>query len=379
MCGLVDLYENLLMDLRASVAELATRATDLSAVREGLDVLLRREIGYDLAAISTVDPATMLWTSCYVSGVAPGGARDRERVIFDLEFRGVDVNAYSTIAAQAVPAASLHEATGGDVTKAARWEPLLKELGVVDEARVVLTTGQQAWGTLTLYRTGHAQPFSPKEIGALGAASSVMAATFRLALLRTALAAPGVEHPPGTLTVTADGEIQNVSSSAQTWLDALDDRGRIPSAVASVAAAARAGDGLASAALPSRSGGFVVLHGSPVAGSKHVAVIIEAARPAVVSDIIVQAHGLTPRERDICGLAAQGRSTRQMARDLGISPFTVADHLKSVFSKIGVTSRSELVAALYHQHYEPRSDVGAIPSPYGWYLDDNVDPLTRKG
>lgn len=61
-----------------------------------------------------------------------------------------------------------------------------------------------------------------------------------------------------------------------------------------------------------------------------------------------------------------------MARELGISPFTVADHLKSVFAKVGVASRSELVAALHHQHYEPRTESGLLPSPYGWYLDDNV-------
>ena len=68
--------------------------------------------------------------------------------------------------------------------------------------------------------------------------------------------------------------------------------------------------------------------------------IIEGARPIVLSDVIASAHGLTPRERDVTGLAALGRSTRQIANELDISPFTVADHLKSVFSKVGVQSRS---------------------------------------
>ncbi|GGM49764.1 response regulator transcription factor [Dactylosporangium sucinum] len=108
------------------------------------------------------------------------------------------------------------------------------------------------------------------------------------------------------------------------------------------------------------------------AGGPVVAVIIEGARPVVVSDVIAGAHGLTARERDVTGLAALGRSTRQIANELGISPFTVADHLKSVFAKVGVRSRSELVAAIYHRHYEPRADEGAHPGPYGWYLDQNV-------
>ncbi|GAA2582524.1 hypothetical protein GCM10010399_10400 [Dactylosporangium fulvum] len=38
-------------------------------------------------------------------------------------------------------------------------------------------------------------------------------------------------------------------------------------------------------------------------------------------------------------------------------------------------SRSELVAAIYHRHYEPQADTGAHPGPYGWYLDQNVGSL----
>ena len=82
------------------------------------------------------------------------------------------------------------------------------------------------------------------------------------------------------------------------------------------------------------------------------------------------AYGLTPREREVTSFAAQGRSTKQIASALGISPFTVQDHLKAVFAKVGVQSRAELVAALYVRHYEPRRTAGSTPGPYGWYLDD---------
>jgi DNA-binding CsgD family transcriptional regulator len=101
-----------------------------------------------------------------------------------------------------------------------------------------------------------------------------------------------------------------------------------------------------------------------------VGIIIEGARPVTLSEVIAGAYGLTPREREITALAAQGRTTKQMALSLDISPFTVQDHLKSVFGKVGVQSRAELVATLYVRHYEPHRV--ATPSPYGWYLDDNV-------
>ena len=75
-----------------------------------------------------------------------------------------------------------------------------------------------------------------------------------------------------------------------------------------------------------------------------VGIIIEGAQPVSLSEVIAGAYGLTPREREITARAAQGRSTKQIASALGISPFTVQDHLKAVFAKADVQSRAELVA-----------------------------------
>jgi DNA-binding CsgD family transcriptional regulator len=52
------------------------------------------------------------------------------------------------------------------------------------------------------------------------------------------------------------------------------------------------------------------------------------------------------RERDICREVMAGHSTSDIAGRLFISSNTVQDHLKSVFGKVGVRSRGELVARL---------------------------------
>ncbi|MEV4003873.1 helix-turn-helix transcriptional regulator [Actinomadura sp. NPDC049753] len=80
-------------------------------------------------------------------------------------------------------------------------------------------------------------------------------------------------------------------------------------------------------------------------------------------------------ERQITGLAARGHSARRMAAALGISPFSVQDHLKAVFAKTGVRSRGELVAEVRTRHYALRSAAGAAPGPYGWYLDEHLAVL----
>jgi DNA-binding CsgD family transcriptional regulator len=51
---------------------------------------------------------------------------------------------------------------------------------------------------------------------------------------------------------------------------------------------------------------------------------------------------LTPQERQVARLVAQGRSNRDAAAQLFISPRTVDFHLRNVYSKLGVASRAEL-------------------------------------
>ncbi|MCS0583578.1 LuxR C-terminal-related transcriptional regulator [Massilia pinisoli] len=50
----------------------------------------------------------------------------------------------------------------------------------------------------------------------------------------------------------------------------------------------------------------------------------------------------TQRELEILRLLANGKQNKSIARELGISPFTVRDHLSAIFKKTGVASRFEL-------------------------------------
>ncbi|MFB8242641.1 AAA family ATPase [Kitasatospora purpeofusca] len=55
---------------------------------------------------------------------------------------------------------------------------------------------------------------------------------------------------------------------------------------------------------------------------------------------------LTPQEREVVRLAAAGRSNREIAAQLFLSPRTVGHHLYRAFPKLGVASRDQLAAAL---------------------------------
>ena len=90
-------------------------------------------------------------------------------------------------------------------------------------------------------------------------------------------------------------------------------------------------------------------HRSSALAAARTAVTLAAAcegahTPAL--DLLTPPQSLTPREREIAGLAAQGLSSRDIAGRLFISARTVDNALQQVYGKLGLSKRSELRSAL---------------------------------
>jgi len=69
----------------------------------------------------------------------------------------------------------------------------------------------------------------------------------------------------------------------------------------------------------------------------------EAPAPAAPAESL----GLTPRERDVLRLVADGRSNRQIADALFISPKTASVHVSNILAKLGVSGRGEAGAVAH--------------------------------
>lgn len=67
---------------------------------------------------------------------------------------------------------------------------------------------------------------------------------------------------------------------------------------------------------------------------------------AALLDDLMSATGLTAREREVCRLVFDGCRTGEVARRLGLSTHTVKHHLSSIYFKVGVSGRGELVELL---------------------------------
>ncbi|MBI3381174.1 MAG: helix-turn-helix domain-containing protein [Aquabacterium sp.] len=61
-------------------------------------------------------------------------------------------------------------------------------------------------------------------------------------------------------------------------------------------------------------------------------------------------HGLTVKERLILQGVARGQSNKEIAKALGVSPETIKTHMKNIFGKLGVSSRTHAAALITQGH-----------------------------
>ena len=366
-------------DQRIAFVRLIHRTLDLPAYFDAVDRTLQRCLPFDASCWLSLDPGTELPTS-HVSrqfGFAHLMALVANEYLED------DVNKFALLGRAERPVGILSRATGGNLSRSARYVDTLAPNGYADgdELRAVFRDGAEAWGAVALHR--RQGTFEESDATLVAELGSLVAHGIRRAILRTAATDDRGSEPPGLIVLRGDDSIESLTPAASRWLGDVFDSTiasePTPLTVVSVANKARraAGgdsDDLASVRLPTRSGGWLRMDASLLDDRPRgrVAVIISAARDPEVAGLIAQAYGLSARERDVTRLVLHGRSTHEIAAGLHVSPYTVQDHLKSIFEKVGVRSRRELVAQLFLQQYAPKLAVGASPSADGWFLGGSI-------
>ena len=76
---------------------------------------------------------------------------------------------------------------------------------------------------------------------------------------------------------------------------------------------------------------------------------VDGSRYKLIRSIPVERScnlSLSPREREIVRMVAQGRPNKVIAAVLNISSWTVCTHLRRIFAKLGVSSRAAMVATV---------------------------------
>jgi DNA-binding CsgD family transcriptional regulator len=350
--------ERVLADLDRLALRVPTRAEffDEAAAR------LKRAVPFDGACWHTLDPGSDLITQHRLQDLP-----DRFPVLANNEYAVKDVNKFKQLARARHKAATLAQATHGHPERSARFRELLTAAGLGPELRSAFVADGTTWGALILVRQAGAPEFQTHEVDLLADLSALFARAVRRGLIAEASSAEGeATDAPGVIELDGSGDLVRASSSAEPLLAELSgtttEAGLQAPSIHAVASATRRAIGaegaraLPSAAVKTPAGTWLVLHGGLLGDlrSGAVAIFIQRAHPTLVAPLMLKAYGLTPREQDVAQLALRGATTAQAAQRLAISPYTVGDHMKSIFEKTGARTRGELSATLFFGEHLPR-------------------------
>lgn len=364
--------------VRDDLVRLSARGLDIASFFGESGRILRRTIAFDGFCSMTVDPATMLLTS----HIAHNSVRPEDVPrLGENEFLQEDVNKFARLARARRPSGVLTEATGRLPERSQRYREILQPNGFRDELRFTLLDGGACWGWVALYRREECGDFRDQDAAVAASLSHVLAEGLRRAILLAAVPTEEEPNAPGLILLGRGGGVEAITPPAEHWLAKLvaaaPAEGDLPAIVHAVAysalLAARGGPATgARARVPTSEGVWLVVHGSVVGdpADGRTAIILEPARAPEIAPLIVAAYGLSRREGEVTQLVLQGLSTAEIAQRLYVSEYTVQDHLKSIFEKVGVRSRRELVARVFFQHYVPRLQTGARIGTAGWFAEE---------
>lgn len=315
---------------------------------------LRQAIGFDGPSCWVLaDPASLLPTGHEMTGVDAAFQSSVPRLT--ALHQGYEAASDRSIASGEEPVATLSMSTGGDLAKNQLWDECFRPHGVGDSFFLACRDRYGSWGWVNASRERSDRPFTAQDVRLLNDVSASLGATMRQ--LATGDPSPTTDTPPPGVII-CDHHLRETSwtPAAHRWLALLPDgprwhrHGLLPPAVYGVvgrllAAAEEASGGTARARVRAAAGTWAVLDGSRLEGEAggRVAITIRAATADEVLEILCRAYELTPRESELVRLVVGGLSTQQLAERLFITPYTVKDHLKAVFEKVGVRSRRELV------------------------------------
>jgi DNA-binding CsgD family transcriptional regulator len=324
------------------VLRICRSGLDVTELQQQVLAALRRAMTIDAAFFATADPETLLFT----------GAHSEDPLIamtpmfLDNELSGHDVNTFPELVRAPGHVRSLDTATRSAWDESPRYRDIMRPVGLGDELRAALVVGGHCWGYLCLHREDGG--FTTAEADVVRRVAPHIAHALRQAILLHR-PDPREQRRPGVVLLDERMELVASTPEADALLPLIghgSTRLPLPVSVYSVAAALATADQPPSLRVRAADGGWLSLHASRLGLTTQIAVIVEAAEPQSTLGVLLAAHGLTTRELDVARHVLRGDSTKMIANTLHISAHTVQDHLKSVFDKVGVRSRRDLVGRL---------------------------------
>ena len=346
---------------RERLERLSESTLDCESIQREAIADLQRVIGFDRWCWPLADPRTLL----PLGGVAehdygPGVPR-----VLELEYSNDYFAAKHVLARRANPAASLSAETGGDLALSGRWDEVMRPAGLGDIAAVACRDALGCWGWIEVYRDGADRPFEAGDLELLASVGPSLGSALRRGLMVASKHDALAPSPPGVIVLNPDLSLVSSTAGARAWIDALPAAAlfagwaMLPAQVYPVATLSRSRNAVTATLSRSRNavigahaleravdGRWVMIEAARLEGDDdgQIAVTLRGAAPTETFELFCRAYAFTKRERDVAAAVVAGLDTRALTERLFISRHTVQDHLKSIFKKIGIHSRRQLLA-----------------------------------
>ncbi len=336
-----------------AVRDLCYRGFDSAELRERVGDRLMRHLGGSSYCFGATDPSTALPVHSVSVGLDPSAME----VFYALVLATPSLD-FGPWVAGGRRVARLEDLVD-DVERDPYMTEILRPSGLRHDIQMSCSAGGWSWGHLCLRRRAGDPSFAAHEVRFLEALTPHITTGLRVSATRTAQAAVSASTT-GVVVIAPDGRVELANGVAErlfrqpvsgdrhsfltgvnimtTRLEATLGRGETPALEPLLlvdeatqttyrlrAERAMGADG--------RTRGLVLIEPA------------SSAEPADQLKLLSQ-FGLSRRECEVAVAAVRGRTTSEIAADLVVSPHTVADHLRKVYDKVGVSSRQQLALRL---------------------------------
>jgi DNA-binding CsgD family transcriptional regulator len=350
----------------AEVKRLCLMGLDSTTLRQRVAERLRRAVPFEGYVAFTMDPSNGLITHALVEDM---GDESGLRIFLEHVYFEDDVLEFNWMVRNRLSVGLLSEATKGKLEQAPRYRELQAPIGLGYELRGAFSTGAQLWGGLCLSREKGRPDFAAREVAFMRRIAPHLGAGLRAATLQQELHDDqvGDDDAAGVLVLDGWGAVVQHNAAAERRLKELGELGArwreaegLPAPIWTVLGALKRSlkpetdrelNSSPYLRVRGRSGRWLTLQASRTEPTHTRAaesmVIIAPTGPKEVLRLTASGYGLSLREQEVVELAVRGASTKQISQALYISEYTVKDHLKNIFGKVGVRGRRALVKQLY--------------------------------
>lgn len=344
------------------------QAQDAASYRMAMLEAMRKQIEFDAYCFTLTDPLTLLSTGALT---APAIEHMHDKLLA-AEYAKLDQLSYEEMVRNNRYVVRLHEAAGGKPQLNQRYTELLEPEGFSDELRAALFYEGQCWGFLTLFKCKTAaQPiFTETDEQQLEWLVPIMGEVLKQYYYdRAALSVQTAECEQGFLLLSGQLQVLYCNERGKKLLRLLQQAEQLteqllPKPLQALGSKLLADHRLQQHSLfiPLQNEGFMTIKAAYLqpadasaadasyphaAAQQQIVVTMQPASPASMLPYLMQLYGLTPREQQMVYELLKGSSNKQIASQLAISGHTVQDHLKAIFAKVEVSSRSELIWKLH--------------------------------